>query len=378
MNERIRRLRPYPMVELARRKAEVAARGIEVLDFGTGDPVEPTAELIRDALVEAVPLISQYPTIAGEAELREGFATWYEQRFGVALDAATEVLPTRGSKEAIFHLPLVLVDPSEEKSMVVYPEPGYPVMEIGSLYAEASTCAYALDASNDYLMDPRELDEFFLEQARIVWLNYPHNPTGKDLPDELWQAWVDAQREYGFVLCSDECYTELYFGEKPRSLLEFGREGCLVFHSLSKRSGMTAYRSGMVAGDPELIAQYRTSRAAMGQAQTVWVQHASAVAWGDETHVESRRRIFGVKRDIMIKGLAALGLEVYPTTSTFYLWVGVPEGSTDEAYAAALLDLGIVISPGSMFGQGNERFFRLALVPSPAGCKEALQRWAGL
>lgn len=378
MNERIRRLRPYPMVELARRKAEVAARGIDVLDFGTGDPVEPTAELIRDALTEAVPVVSQYPTIAGEPELREAFTAWFAQRFGVALDPATQVLPSRGSKEAMFHLPLVLVDPSEDKRGVVYPEPGYPVMEIGSLYAEADTHPIAMTAENAYRMDPAAIDADLLARARIVWLNYPHNPTGQDLPDALWQAWVDAQREHQFVLCSDECYTEIHFGEKPRSLLEFATEGCLVFHSLSKRSGMTAYRSGMVAGDPELIARYRTARAAMGQAQTLWVQHASAVAWADEEHVEQRRSIFGVKREIMLQGLADLGLEVYPTTSTFYLWVGVPAGTTDEAYAAALLEKGIVVSPGSMFGQGNERFFRLALVPSPAGCKEALERWATL
>lgn len=378
MNERIRRLRPYPMVELARRKAAVAARGIEVLDFGTGDPVEPTAEVIRDALAEAIPLISQYPTIAGEPELRQAFASWFEERFGVPIDPATEVLPSRGSKEAMFHLPLVLVDPSEDKRGIVFPEPGYPVMEIGGLYAEADMHAIAMTADNDYRMDPAAIDPAVLARARMVWLNYPHNPTGQDLPDELWRAWVAAQQEHGFVLCSDECYTEIYFGEKPRSLLEFGREGCLVFHSLSKRSGMTAYRSGMVAGDAALIADYRKARAAMGQAQTVWVQHASAAAWGDEKHVEQRRRIFGVKRDIMTKGLAAMGLEVYPTSSTFYLWVGVPAGTSDEAYAAALLEQGIVISPGSMFGQGNERFFRLALVPSPAGCKQALERWSNV
>lgn len=378
MNERIRRLRPYPMVELARRKAALIAEGVDVLDFGTGDPVEPTAEPIRAALAEAIPVISQYPSIAGEPELRTAFADWFARRFDVTLDPDTQVLPSRGSKEAMFHLPLVLIDPSEDKRGVVYPVPGYPVMEIGSLYAEAETHPVPMTAANDYRMDPMAIDPAVLDRARMVWLNHPHNPTGQDLPDELWQAWVDAREKHGFVLCSDECYTELYFGDKPRSLLEFATEGCLVFHSLSKRSGMTAYRSGMVAGDPELIAQYKSARAAMGQAQTAWVQHASAVAWADEEHVEQRRSIFGVKRDIMLQGLAELGLEVYPTTSTFYLWVGVPEGITDEAYALLLLKHGIVISPGSMFGEGNERFFRLALVPSPAGCKEALARWATL
>ena len=378
MDDRIRRLKPYPMVELARRKAAVQARGIEVLDFGTGDPVEPTAPFIRDALRAAVPEISQYPSVQGEAFLREAFAAWYGRRFGVQLDPATEILPSRGSKEAMFHLPLVLVDPSEARRTVVYPVPGYPVMEIGSYYAAADCHPVAMTAANDYLMDPALIPPEVLERARIVWLNYPHNPTGQDLPEPLWHAWVEARARHGFTLCSDECYTELWFGERPRSLLEFGREGCLVFHSLSKRSGMTAYRSGIVAGDPEIIGRYRAARAAMGQAQTVWVQRASAAAWGDEPHVEARRAIFGEKRRIMTAGLAALGLAIYPTTSTFYLWVAVPAGETDDSYAARLLSVGIVVSPGSMFGPGNEGFVRLALVPTPAACKDALVRWGTL
>jgi len=189
---------------------------------------------------------------------------------------------------------------------------------------------------------------------------------------------VEARAEHGFLLCSDECYTEIYAGKKPRSLLEFGREGCLAFHSLSKRSGMTAYRSGMIAGDAETIARYKACRAGMGQAQTQWVQSASIAAWSDETHVEARRQVFAEKREIMTAGLAALGIDIYPTTSTFYLWASVPHGESDEAYAARLLEVGIVVSPGSMFGPGNERFFRVALVPSPAQCREALARWSAL
>lgn len=378
MNERIRSLKPYPMIELARRKAAVIERGIEVLDFGTGDPIEPTPEPIRQALIDAVPEVSQYPSIGGLPELRQTYADWYERRFNVALDPAREVLPTRGSKEAMFHLPLVAVDPSASRRMVVYPLPGYPVMHIGALYAEADVHPVALTADNDYLMDPREVPEEVLAHAAIVWINYPHNPTGQDLPEDLWRRWVAAREEHGFLLCSDECYTEIYFGERPRSLLEFGREGCLVFHSLSKRSGMTAYRSGMLAGDAEVIERYRACRAAMGQAQTVWVQNASIAAWSDESHVQARREVFAEKRLIMCRGLERLGISVYPTTSTFYLWAHVPAGETDETYADRLLETGIVISPGSMFGAGNERFFRLALVPSSVGCRQAIERWSRL
>jgi succinyldiaminopimelate transaminase len=375
MNQRILALEPYPMVELARRKKELVARGMQVFDFGTGDPIEPTPGFIVEAYKNAVPAISQYPSVAGEPPVRRAFAAWYERRFGVRLDPDSEVLPSRGSKEAIFHLPLVLVDRGAERRGVVYPVPGYPVMEIGTLYAEAESWAYMLNADNRYLMEPDRVPAEVLAKASIVWLNYPHNPTGQDLPASLWQAWCVARRQYGFVLCSDECYTELYHGDRPRSLLEFEREGCLIFHSLSKRSGMTGYRCGMIAGDSKLIALYRSCRASFGLALPVPEQAASTAAWSEESHVDERRRIFGEKRGIMTEGLRHKGIEIFPATSTFYLRCRVPAGQTDEGYAGALLDRGIVVSPGSFFGPGNEQWIRLALVPAVADCTAALARW---
>ncbi len=374
MNQRILALKPYPMVELARRKKALQDQGVEVFDFGTGDPKEPTAPLIREALQAAVPRVSQYPSVQGEVGLREAFCQWYERRFGVSLDPATQVLPSRGSKEAIFHLPLVLVDPSQERDTVVYPQPGYPVMEIGSLYAGAKTYPVPLNAANDYLMRPEMVPEEVLAKAAIVWLNYPHNPTGRDLPGALFRAWVAARERHGFVLCSDECYTEIYFGEKPRSLLEFGAEGCLAFHSLSKRSGMTGYRSGMVCGDAGLLDRYRRCRAGMGQAMPVYEQAASQAAWEDEAHVEERREIFRKKREVMLGGLRERGFAVLETTSTFYLWVRCPVGVLDREIAESLLEKGVIVSPGSFFGPGNEEWFRFALVPSVEDCKRALER----
>ena len=376
MNARIRALEPYPMVELARRKEALRQQGVEVLDFGTGDPREPTPEIIRKAFKEATPEVSQYPTVAGHEDLRRVFAGWYQRRFGVELDVVEGILPVRGSKEAMFHLPLALLDPESERRTVIYPEPGYPVMEIGSLYAQGERHRYPLTVENGYLMDPSTLPADLLDRTAIVWISYPHNPTGTDLPPELFEAWVAARERHGFVLCSDECYTEIWFGdERPKSLLEFGMEGCLAFHSLSKRSGMTGYRSGMVAGDPELVGWYRQCRAGMGQAMPIMAQAASKAAWADEKHVEERRRIFGQKRRILLEGLTKLGLTVWPAASTFYLWIRVPEGHTGQSYAHLLLDQGIVVSPGSFFGEGNEDWFRIALVPSPEGCTQALDRW---
>ncbi|MEZ5990630.1 MAG: aminotransferase class I/II-fold pyridoxal phosphate-dependent enzyme [Planctomycetota bacterium] len=168
----------------------------------------------------------------------------------------------------------------------------------------------------------------------------------------------------------------MWFGARPpRSLLEFGLEGCLAFHSLSKRSGMTGYRSAIVCGDPALVAEYRRCRAAMGQAMPAPTEAASVAAWGDEAHVEDRRGVFRAKRDLVLGGLAALGLEVWPNETTFYVWVKVPAGHDDRSYTDLLLDAGIVASPGSFFGAGNEEWFRLALVPDLDGCRRALEAW---
>lgn len=376
MNPRLRNLPSYPMVELEERKAAIRRRGGRVFDFGTGDPIEPTPDVIREAFLRGTPRVSQYPPVAGQPGMRRAAAGYVSRRFGVRLDPDREILPTQGSKEAIFHLPMVLVDHPSERRIVVYGVPAYPVFEIGALFAEAEPFEVPLGAANGYLMDPVAIPEDVLARTAVVFLNYPHNPTGQDLPPRLFEAWVRARERFGFTLVSDECYVDLHYGpEAPRSVLEFGREGCLAVHSLSKRSGMTGYRSGFVAGDPTLIAEYRRFRAGMGVAPPDPVQAASEVAWNDAAHVEERRRIFGGKRDLLLAHFASLGLRAWPGTSTLFLWIGVPEGESDTAYAQRLLAEGIVVSPGSFFGPGQERFFRVALVPDLETCREAAARW---
>lgn len=376
MNQRLRNLQTYPMVKLEERKKELQARGVKIFDFGTGDPREPTPAIIREAFLAGVPEISQYPSVIGKPAMRRAAAEYLKRRFSVTVNADTEVLPTQGSKEAIFHLPMVFVEIPSEKDLVVYGVPAYPVFEIGALFAEAWTYEMQLHAGNRYLMDPDDLPEHAKTRAAVVFLNYPHNPTGQEMPKELFAKWVKAREEYGFVLVSDECYVDLWYGkEAPHSVLEFGKQGILAVHSLSKRSGMTGYRSGFVAGDPALIAKYQRYRAGMGVAPTEPVQAASEVAWRDLEHVELRRKLFGSKRALLAEHFGKLGLKVYPGDATLFLWVEVPDGKTDQAYAEELLEHGIVISPGSFFGPGQERFFRVALVPSLEECKEAARRW---
>ncbi len=376
MNERLRSLPTYPMEQLAGWRRELEARGVAVLDFGTGDPREPTPAILRRALCESVAEVSQYPPTAGTPALRRAAAGYLQRRFGVAVDPEREVLATFGSKEALFHLPMTFVQVPSDKDLVLYGEPAYPVYEIGALFAEAWTYAVPLGVANGYAMDPDQVPAAVLRRASVVFLNYPHNPTGFCLSDALFRRWVEVREEFGFVLVSDECYVDLHHeGPPPQSLLQFGRKGCLVLHSLSKRSGMTGYRSGFVAGDADLIATYRKFRASMGTAPQEFVQAAATVAWTEDGHVAERRDVFGAKRRVLLAMLRERGLRVHGSTAGLYLWVEVPADTDDVGYAARCRELGILVAPGSFFGRGQERYVRLALVPTIAECQRAATLW---
>lgn len=376
MNERLQSLPTYPMVQLTSWSQEIAARGLTVYDFGTGDPREPTPKILRQAMIDGVDEISQYPATPGTPGLRTAVADYMSRRFGVALDPDQEVLASYGSKEALFHLPMTFVQIPSEKDLVLYGEPAYPVYEIGALFAEAWTYSVQLGPHNDYAMDPDSLPDSVLKRAAIVYLNYPHNPSGHKLSDELYKRWVEVRAEYGFILVSDECYVDLnYEGDPPRSLLEFGREGCLVMHSLSKRSGMTGYRSGFIAGDADLIGKYRCFRASMGMVPQTFVQAAAELAWTDTQHVEDRLAVFAAKREVLLQMAEDRGLKVHGSQAGLYLWLELPAGTGDLDYASRLRDNGIVVAPGSFFGKGQDRFIRLALVPTVAECRAAADAW---
>jgi len=379
VNERLLNLPTYPMVQLASWNQEVLARGLKVFDFGTGDPREPTPKILRQAMIDGLDEVSQYPPTPGTQPLRAAVSAYLRRRFELEVDADEEILATYGSKEALFHLPMTFVQIPSEKDLVLYGEPAYPVYEIGALFAEAWTYAVQLGPHNDYAMDPDALPESVLKRAAVVYLNYPHNPSGYKLPDELFERWIEVRAEYGFILVSDECYVDLnYEGDPPKSLLQFGREGCLVVHSLSKRSGMTGYRSGFIAGDKELIATYRRYRASMGTAPQQFVQAAAEVAWTETQHVEDRLKVFASKREVLLEMANAHGLKVHGSQAGLYLWLEVPDGKTDLEYAALCREQGIVVAPGSFFGSGQERFIRLALVPTVEECRAAAAAWPSL
>jgi succinyldiaminopimelate transaminase len=355
----------YPYLHLEEARRRLVAKGVEVIDFGKGDPNEPTDPMIRAALIEAVPERAPYPLAAGLPELREAAARWCGSRFGVAVDPGQEIVPTYGSKEAIFSLAQVLVDPHSKKNVVAFGEPAYPVYERGALFAGARVRTLPLVRENDFLPELDSLDD----DVAIVWVNYPHNPTGAVATLAFYEELAERAEQHDFVIASDEAYTELWFDEPPASALQVAdRSRVIVFQTLSKRSSMTGYRSGFVAAPPEVIAALKAYRPVVGTAPQEFVQRASVVAWADERHVEETRARYAAKRDALMPAIAANGWEVVASEATMYLWVAVPDA---DAVVNRLLERGILVLPGSFFGPSGEGYVRFALVPRLDECKRA-------
>jgi succinyldiaminopimelate transaminase len=380
LSSRVLSISKYPTAQLTAKKKALIAAGKKVYDFGAGDPIEPTPVFIREAVGRAVPEISQYPTVRGAIELRRAIQGYLSRRFNVVLDPETEIVPCTGSKEAIYNFAFLFIEPGSPKNVIIGPSPGYFVMERSAIVLGAEYYPYHLNPENGFLLDLATVPESVLKRTAIVWLNYPHNPTGVECTVEYLRRQVEIARRYDIVVASDECYVDVYFGSTPPpSVLEVGTHGVVAFHSCSKRSGMTAYRTGFMAGDSEILQAYAAFRDTLGVAQPVYTQLAAAAAWSDDAHAAERRIIFKQKRDFFLDFLTnTMNLRVTPTESTFYLWVEAPAGMTGSQYSDRLLEAGIVVSPGSSFGAGCERFFRVALVPSLADCERVAEIWREL
>jgi acetylornithine aminotransferase len=359
-------LRTYPFVRLTEARRRLVAAGVDVLDFGMGEPREQTPAFIRQALADAIQPLSVYPSADGLPELRAAIASWIERRFGPALDPDTEVLPTLGSKEAIFHLAEVL-----DGDLVAVPAPAYPVYDRGAAFAGKGVLELPLEPGRGFLPDLDAIPPDTWSRVALLWLNYPNNPTAATAPLELYERAAALAREHGFVLASDEAYSEIYFGaEPPASVLQVrDRTNLVALNTLSKRSAMPGYRSGLIAGDPELIAALKRYRPNVGTAIPDFVQHASVAAWGDEEHVAAMRETYRVKRDAMLPAFEARGLRHAGGDATFFLWLDA--GPQAEALAAEWIERGIIVAPGSFFGPAGEGFIRLALVPPLAECERA-------
>jgi acetylornithine aminotransferase len=364
----------YPFVRLTQAAAERRARGLEVIDLGMGDPREPTDPRIIEALKDGVRERMGYPAAAGLPELRVAIAAWAGRRFGVALDPDLHVIPTLGSKEAIFTFAPVVLDLEAGRETVALTEPGYPVYERGALFAGASVLELPLLEQNGWLPDLDAVSTFDWKRAALVWVNYPNNPTGATAPLSFFERLAELARRHGFVVASDEAYTELWTEEPPVSALQLADwTNLVVFNTLSKRSSMTGFRSGFVAGDPVLVEALRKYRPNVGTAPQEFVQRASVVAWSDEEHVARARESYARKRTLFTALFARKGLRLAGGSATMYLWFAVPDGETSEEFATRLLDHGVVITPGSFIGRSGEGYGRLALVPTEAECARAVE-----
>lgn len=374
LNPVLANLGAYPIATVHERARALQDAGVRVIDFSIGDPREPTPRFIPEALHAAVPDVSQYPLTAGLPELRQAIADYLGRRFDVAVDPDTQVMPTSGSKEAVFTTPLAFVDRAAG-DVVVYPTPGYPVYERGALFAGAEVKPIVLDG--DFVMRAQDVPDEDWKRARLVWACTPHNPTGSVTTAAELAELVDKCRAEDALFLSDECYADIYevdsFPDGPASALQVSGpdfDGVLTFFSCSKRSGMTGYRSGAIVGDAAAIAALRRLRTTTGTASPDFVQAAAAAAWSDDEHAAVRREIFARKRQILREAFAAIGLDVVESKAGLYLWIAVDD---DMVATDRLLEGGVVVSPGRFFGPGGEGYLRLALVPTVEECEAAVE-----
>ena len=393
MNPLLSRLQPYPFERLRKLFAGVQPpAGVRPISLGIGEPRHATPAFIEQALSADLGGLAKYPATAGEPALREACAQWARQRYGIALDAATQVLPVNGSREALFAFTQVVVDASQDGARVICPNPFYQIYEGATLLAGAQPYYAPSDAARNFAVDWDSVPADVWEKTQLIFVCSPGNPTGAVMPLAEWEKLFGLSDRYGFVIASDECYSEIYFdGTAPLGGLEaaqrLGRtdyKNLLMFTSLSKRSNVPGLRSGFVAGDAALIKAFLLYRTYHGGAMSPVVQTASVAAWGDEAHVEENRRLYREKFNQVTPVLARV-MDVRLPDASFYLWAGIPEslGLDDADFARELYAAtGVTVLPGSYLAReangrnpGDGRV-RMALVAETAECLEAAQRIA--
>ncbi len=379
MNPAIQRLRPYAFTQLGAQEEALRARGVRLLRLGVGDPEDDTPAFIREALVAAITPAGRYPTAAGLPELREAIAAWVGRRYGVEVDPGRHILPANGSKEALYNLaPLLLDDPRRHASpeLIAFPELAYQVYGDSALLHHAEPLALPLDA--DWLPDLNAITAAVGERLTLLWLNFPNNPTGKVAPLSYYRDALDLAERYDFYVGSDEAYSELWYDRPPPGLLQAaaasGFRRAIVINTLSKRSNMTAYRSGFIAGDPDVIRVMKNARPRMGVATPEFIQRAAVAAWNDESHVEAQRARYAERRTLFLDLFRRKGVQVEASEAAFYLWIRAPESVPERdsgRWAEALVARGLVLLPGAFFGPRGREFVRLAFVPRMEVCREA-------
>ncbi|MBU2008968.1 MAG: LL-diaminopimelate aminotransferase [Chloroflexi bacterium] len=375
---RVENLPPYLFVEISRKIAEKRARGERVISFAIGDPDIPTPPHIIDRLCEAArdPRNHRYPETDGLLELRRAIARWYERRFGVSLDPGKEVLPLIGSKEGIGHIALCFIDPGD---IALVPDPAYPVYSMGTIFCGGTPYYMPLREENGFLPDLEAIPPDVARKAKLMWLNYPNNPTAAVAGLEFFERAVAFARKYGLALCHDGPYTEVAFdGYRPESFLQVTGAGevGVEFHSFSKTYNMTGWRIGMVVGNAGMVEALMKVKSNLDSGIPQAIQHmAIAALEGPQDCIPDHNQVYQHRRDRLVATLNRIGLRAPAPRASLYVWARVPQGFTSTSFTTRLLEeTGVVVTPGVGYGKAGEGYVRLSLTLSDEDLEEGISR----
>lgn len=376
--ERIRKLPPYLFARIEKKIAEAKEKGVDIISLGIGDPDRPTPDHIIAKLVEEAhnPANHQYPSSVGLLEYRKAVAAWYKRRFGVELDPKTEVVTLIGSKEGIAHINFCYVDPGD---INLVPDPGYPVYGIGTLLAGGEPYLMPLKAENGFLPDLEAIPSEVAKKAKLMFINYPNNPTGALATLDFYRDVVAFAKEYDVIVCHDAAYSEITFeGYKAPSFLQApgAKEVGIEFNSLSKPYNMTGWRIGWAAGRADVIEALGRLKSNLDSGAFQAVQYAGiAGLLGDQECVQRMCEVYRERRDVVVDGLNAMGWSLEKPKATFYIWAPVPKGYTSAGFAEVVLEkAGVIVTPGNGYGEYGEGYFRISLCIEKERIREALQR----
>jgi LL-diaminopimelate aminotransferase len=375
---RLKHLPPYLFAEIDRIKKQAISDGRDIIDLGVGDPDKPTPMHIIEKLYEAAqqPENHRYAMDMGLLKLREAIANWYKRRFNVSLNPDTEVLPLLGSKEGIAHIPLAFVNHGDE---VLVPDPCYPPYKSGTILAGGIPYLMPLLAENNFLPDFNAIDYQVAKRAKIMFLNYPNNPTAATATKEFFAKAIEYANENNIIICHDAAYSEMaYDGYRPASFLEVdgSKDIGIEFHSLSKTYNMTGWRLGFACGNAEVVSALRTVKSNIDSGVFQAVQFSGIIALEtDQAHIDELNMMYQRRRDVLVDGLNNLGWKVDKPKATFYVWIPVPPGYTSSELTKSLLQkANIVTTPGVGFGPNGEGFIRMALTVTEDRIAQAVER----
>ncbi|MDR2428118.1 MAG: LL-diaminopimelate aminotransferase [Endomicrobium sp.] len=377
-NEKLKKLHPYLFIEIDRKKKEAIERGADIISLGVGDPDMPTPEHIIKSMQEAVakPFNHQYPFGAGLLSYRKAVVDWYKNRFNVDLHT-DEVCALIGSKEGIGHIHLGFINPGD---IVLIPEPGYPVYNTGTIFTDGIPYFMPLLERNGFLPDLSSIPQDVIKKAKLIFINYPNNPTAAVAPKEFYVKLIEFAKKNNIIVAADAAYSEIYYDEndKPSSFLEFpvAKEVGVEFHSLSKTYNMTGWRIGWVCGNKDIVAGIAKVKDNYDSGVFQAIQEAAITALSSSQKcVEDARKIYKERRDVLVEGLKKIGWEVSLPKASFYVWAKVPKGYTSSQVVSKLLeDASIVCTPGNGMGKSGEGYVRFALTVGVPRIKEALER----